>query len=82
MVRTQIQLTEDQARRLRAAAARQNVSIADLVRRGVDSVLKDENGPTRAELVARAIAAAGRHRSDRQDVSVHHDRYLAEAAAE
>lgn len=82
MMRTQIQLTEDQARRLRAAAARQKVSIAELVRRGVDAVLKGETEPTRAELVARAIAAAGKHRSDRRDVSENHDRYLAEAAAE
>ena len=82
MVRTQIQLTEEQARRLKELAARRGVSIADLVRRGVDTVLEGETKPTRAELVARAIAAAGRHRSDRRDVSENHDRYLAEASAQ
>ena len=82
MVRTQIQLTEEQARRLKDVAARRGVSVADLVRRGVDSILSAEAGPSRAEIVARAIAAAGRHRSDRRDVADNHDQYLADALAE
>ena len=42
MVRTQIQLTEEQARRLKALAAEQGVSMAELIRRSVDTVLNGE----------------------------------------
>jgi Arc/MetJ-type ribon-helix-helix transcriptional regulator len=82
MVRTQVQLTEEQARRLREAAARQGVSIADLVRQGVDFILDRETLPSRDELVQRAIAAADLHRSSHRDVAEKHDQYLAEAFTE
>ena len=79
MVRTQIQLSEDQARRLKEVAAQRGVSMADLVRQAVDGLLQQETSPSRAELVERAIVASGRHRSGRQDVAGHHDDYLSEA---
>jgi Arc/MetJ-type ribon-helix-helix transcriptional regulator len=82
MVRTQIQLTEEQARRLRDAAARRGVSMADLVRQGVEAILGRESEPSREELVRRAISAAGRHRSSHRDVAEKHDEYLAEAFVE
>lgn len=82
MVRTQIRLTEEQARRLRDAAARRGVSMADLVRQGVEAILGRESEPSREELVRRAISAAGRHRSSRRDIAEEHDEYLAEAFEE
>ena len=78
MVRTQIQLTEDQSRRLKAASARRGVSVAELIRKAVDAVLTRENDRSPDELYDRALNAAGRFRSGRRDISVRHDNYLAE----
>ena len=74
MVRTQIQLTEEQVQRLKAAAARKRVSVSELIRQGVEEVLKKEAAPSREEL--KNIKAAGRFRSSRHDVSRRHDFYL------
>jgi hypothetical protein len=79
MVRTQVQLTEDQSRRLKEAAARRGVSVAELIRRGVEATLEQESLPSGEELLQRAIQAAGRFRSSRQDVSERHDEYLGQA---
>ncbi|MBI2322782.1 MAG: ribbon-helix-helix domain-containing protein [Chloroflexi bacterium] len=75
MVRTQIQLTEEQARALKAAAARRGVSIAELVRQGVERILAED---AEAEKWRRAEALIGRFHSGRNDIAVEHDRYLAE----
>jgi len=80
MVRTQIQLTEQQARKLRARARERGVSIAELIRRCVETALSAEE-PSRAELYARAARIAGKF-EDRQgakDLSRRHDDYLDEA---
>lgn len=79
MVRTQIQLTEEQAERLRESATRAGVSMAELIRRAVDRAICERSEPSREALVARAKAAAGRFRSDRSDVAANHDVYLADA---
>jgi hypothetical protein len=79
MVRTQVQLTEDQLRTLRRRAARQNVSIAEVVRRAVEALLRSDLGPTDEELRRRAVEVAGRFRSGKRDVAKRHDKYLAEA---
>jgi hypothetical protein len=78
MVRTQVQLTEDQSRRLKAASARRGVSVAELIRKGVDEILTRESDPSPSELYERALNAAGKFRSGRHDISVRHDEYLAE----
>ena len=80
MVRTQIQLTEQQARRLRAEAHNHGVSLAEMVRRCVDKGLADE-GTDRSALYARAARLIGRFpdRRGTRDVSGKHDRYLDEA---
>ena len=80
MVRTQIQLTEQQARRLRAEARDRGVSLAEMIRRCVDKGLADE-GTDRTALYARAARLIGRFpdRSGTRDVSGKHDRYLDEA---
>jgi hypothetical protein len=79
MVRTQIQLTEKQARRLRAQARDRGLSLAEVIRRCVDKGLAEEM-PDRAALFDRAARLVGRFR-DRQgarDLSSKHDRYFAE----
>jgi hypothetical protein len=78
MIRTQIQLTEEQLRRLKALAAARGLSVAELIRQSVDTVASAGavDAQTRRQ---RAIAVAGRFRSGKRDVSAEHDRYLAEA---
>lgn len=80
MIRTQIQLTERQARELRARARELGVSVAELIRRFVDASLREE-GPSRAELYARASRLAGKFedRNDARDLSCRHDECLDEA---
>lgn len=80
MVRTQIQLTEKQARRLRAEAREQGVSMAEMIRRLVDRGLAEESS-ARARLYDRAARIVGRF-ADRRgvtDLAREHDRYLDQA---
>jgi transposase-like protein len=77
MVRTQIQLTERQAQSLRRLARRYGLSVAELVRRGVDQVLASGPSVEADQKKRKAMAASGRFRSGRRDVSVRHDHYLA-----
>ncbi|MCZ7586886.1 MAG: ribbon-helix-helix domain-containing protein [Deltaproteobacteria bacterium] len=79
MVRTQIQITNEQAKSLRLLASRLNVSQAELIRRSIDRLLATEVGVSLADKKKRAIAAVGRYASDRDDVSERHDDYLADA---
>jgi hypothetical protein len=79
MIRTQIQLTEEQSKRLKAVAAVKGISVAELIRQGIDAALQKETAPSREELVERALQAAGRFRSSRHDIARRHDRYLGEA---
>ena len=79
LVRTQIQLDESQAERLKAVAASRGLSMAELIRRAVDSALLTGGLPDKEEQRRRAIAASGRFNSGATDISVKHDKYLAEA---
>ena len=79
MIRTQIQLTAEQSKRLKAAAARKKISMAELIRRGVEVILEQELEPSSDECIARALAAAGRFRSGHPDVARRHDEYLGQA---
>ena len=75
MVRTQIQLTERQARELRKRAAERGVSMATVIREAVDMMLAAGDRDARWE---RAMSAVGKFRSGPSDISEDHDRYLAE----
>lgn len=80
MIRTQIQLTEEQMRHLKILAAERGISIAELIRQSVDAFATPAgNAEARRQ---RAIAVAGRFRSGKRDVSSQHDRYLIEAWAQ
>ena len=76
MVRTQIQFTEQEHRRLRRLAAERHISIAALVRELVERNLSHGEAERRRQ---RALSAIGRFHSGKQDVSREHDRYLDEA---
>jgi hypothetical protein len=79
MVRTQIQLEEEQLKALRQSSAETGRSIADLVREGIKLYLSSRTRPSREEQVRRAIAAIGKFSGGTTDGSTNHDRYLAEA---
>ena len=80
MIRTQIQLTDDQMRKLRRVARAQGLSIAEAVRRLIDKGI-DEELPDRRALYARALPWVGafRDHAGESDVAEHHDGYLDEA---
>ena len=79
MIRTQVQLTEEQARALRDLASVRQVSVAELIRQGVDTLIQSSGATDAEERRKRAIVAAGRFRSGASDISAKHDEYLAEA---
>ena len=79
MIRTQIQLTEAQAQALKALAAARQSSVAELIRQGVDHLLRQAGSADLLERRRRAIAAAGRFHSGRPDVAARHDDCLTEA---
>jgi two-component sensor histidine kinase len=78
VVRTQLQLTTEQAQALKRAAQQRGVSMAEVLRELVDEHLV--TGPS-DDLRQRAIRAVGRHHSGRRDVSREHDRELGDAFA-
>jgi len=52
---------------------------AELIREGVDTLLRSNMGVDLHDERRRDIAAAGRFRSGQRDISEKHDKYLAEA---
>lgn len=76
MIRTQVQLTEKQAKVLKRAATDRGVSMSALIREALDRVIEERG----QDLVwERALGAIGRLRSDHANVSEEHDRYLPDA---
>lgn len=79
MVRTQIQLTDAQARGLKALAAAEERSMAELIRDGVDALLRTRRVVDREAIKARSIAALGRFKSGTRHLGSRHDDHAAEA---
>lgn len=79
MVRTQVQLTEQQLKALRELSAQTGNSVADLIRRCVEQYLSARQHLDRNSQIERALRIVGRFRSGASDVSAEHDRYLAKA---
>jgi hypothetical protein len=78
MLRTQIQLSERQVTALKARAAAEGISLAELIRRCIDQTLAFSVDPEPAERIRRAAAIAGRFHSGTGDLAINHDKYLAE----
>ncbi len=78
LVRTQIQLSDDQASVLKEIAAERGVSVAAVIRAAVDELVAGRDERKRWD---RALAVVGRFhdREGARDVGVDHDRYLEEA---
>lgn len=79
MIRTQIQLTDAQFEALKASAAEQGRSMADLIRACVDESLATAGRRDPAERKRRALAAVGMLKKGPPDLSARHDEHLAEA---
>jgi hypothetical protein len=79
MVRTQIQLSEDQHAALLDLSAATGKSMAELVREGIDHILASRLQPNRADQIERALQLAGRFSSETRDGSVQHDRYFTDS---
>jgi hypothetical protein len=79
VIRTQIQFTEQQLQALKSRAARDNLSISELVRRAVDAWVNADQRLSDQERRQRAMAAAGQFRSGERDIAQKHDTYLTEA---
>ena len=85
MIRTIVQLTEEQHRVLKELAAEYHVSMSEMVRRSVDML--SQNKPkvrSREEIRQRAMAWVGiaRDRDGATDLSINHEKYLEEIYAE
>ena len=76
MIRTQVQLTDAQIRKLRRISRQQGVSIAELIRRCIERGIDDLPGSQ--DHYARAARLVGRFRDrhGKNDVSEAHDAYL------
>lgn len=75
MIRTQVSLTEDQMRRVRAEARRRRVSIASVVRDAVELAVPDDE-QLRVEHVRTLLATAGIAASGTGRVAREHDAVL------
>ncbi|MBC7074513.1 MAG: ribbon-helix-helix domain-containing protein [Syntrophomonadaceae bacterium] len=78
MVRTQVQLTEKQAALLKQLSLKEEVSIAELIRRAVDQLLEEYAQKEPQGRVERMLDVVGKFRSGLGDLAKHHDRYFAE----
>ena len=80
MIRTQIRLTDEQARSVKRLAVERQVSMATVIREGVDLLLRSaEAAATDDERIERAISVAGQFRAGGGDGATQHDAHLQEA---
>jgi Arc/MetJ-type ribon-helix-helix transcriptional regulator len=77
MIRTQVQLTAKQVKKIKAIATRRKQSMAEVVREAIDAMLEGRNSPDLDERRQRALALAGKYKGN-EDLSVRHDDYLSE----
>ncbi len=77
MIRTQIQLTDEQASLLKEMAHESNESIAALIRKALDQFLSKQQ-PNRRALYRQALAVVGKYNAGVHDIAIEHDRYLEE----
>jgi hypothetical protein len=82
MARIQIRLTEEQAKTLKKLASTRHLSVVELIRQAVDSIIQSNAVIDIEERRKRAINAVGKFRSGKRDISKEHDKYLEEAFSE
>jgi hypothetical protein len=82
MIRTQIQLTDEQSSSLKQLAEKYGVPVAELIRRSVDRYLQERGVFSPEERKRRLLSVIGIGRSGVNDLGVNHDQYLANIDAE
>ncbi len=80
MIRTQIQLTEEQISKLKRIAGREQKSVAELIRQAIDQWLVLAEPLSIEERKQRALSIMGKYHSGLADVGVNHDKYLNESS--
>ncbi|HDP80192.1 MAG TPA: ribbon-helix-helix protein, CopG family [Spirochaetes bacterium] len=78
MVRTQIQLTDEQAQKLKKIAMKRGSSMAEVIRQAVDRIIEKTEFPSDDQIKRRALEAAGRFHAGSRDLARRHDDYLAD----
>jgi hypothetical protein len=78
MIRTQVQLTEEQSQLVKTIAASEGVSLAEIIRRSIDQFIRMRRHVSQDEQRRRALAVVGKYASEAGNVSDKHDHYLAE----
>jgi len=78
MVRTQIQLTEQQAQALKRMAVAQGLSMAELIRQSVDQFIQYAAKPGTQDKVQKLKEVAGKYSANITDLAENHDTYLDE----
>lgn len=73
-------MPEAMARRIRHVADREQISMAEVIRRAVSCYFEASPDTGNSARYERAAAAAGTVNSGGADLSTHHDRHFAEAA--
>ena len=79
MIRIQVQFNEQQMRLLKARAAQEKVSVAEIVRRAVNAWSTGQVGTPIEERRRRAMAVVGCFASGSSNVATRHDNYLTDA---
>ena len=82
MVRTQIQLSADEAAAVKRSASERSVAMAAVIRAAVDQYVSRESGISIDERWRRSLAAVGGRHSGRRDLAQAHDDEFAAAASE
>ncbi len=75
MERTQIQLTEEQLKKLKELSLMRNESMASLIRKAIDLFLLSGKHDVSA-LYRKAESIIGKYETSKSDISIEHDRYL------
>jgi ribosome maturation protein Sdo1 len=78
MVRKQIQLTEDQVKALRKIAMTNRLSVAEIIRRAINRMIKSRVPVDHVERLRRALEIVGKFSSGKRDTSRKHDSCLAD----
>lgn len=80
MIRTQIQLQEQQVRNIRKVIAKEHISMAHFIRRSIDAAIQEHSRSLHSEARReKALAAIGCLNDPASDLAANHDQYLAEA---
>ncbi len=78
MVRTQIQLSEKQAKLVKSISAEQGISVSEVIRRAIDSMEKFSMDYDAGKKKL-ALEVVGKFSSGKGDISEKHDEYLSRA---